>query len=267
MADQVPPTSLEDILGTIGGSSGQGGGPQVWLGDYSPEATGPLSDVAAYRRQQTGLGQPDRKIRMSVDQAIASYYSLSPRNKQALIDASIKLGMSPDKINDQALLSVWSNYVKAAQGYQSKGKDITPWTIMLLDITSQENAKQSGAGQKGPTTTTQTSTNLSTQLDAKGILYTASRSLLGRDPTDEESNRFWQTLNAQERANPTTTTTTTSYGPEGEATNQQQTVSGGLGSEARQMLSVEEAKKNPEYGAYQAATTYYNAFMQKLSGG
>jgi hypothetical protein len=32
-------------------------------------------------------------------------------------------------------------------------------------------------------------------------------------------------------------------------------------------MAVEDVKRDPEYGAYQAATTYFDAMMQMIGGG
>lgn len=271
MAEPTGPTTLEDLLPGLGAA--QTGGPQVWIGDYM-EA--PVSGFEAIGAKPPKTGTPYRPpttgkvpVKLDIKSAEAAYYSLDPVKKKALIDISLKLGYinSPNSITDSALFAVWSRYVNSAAGYQSKGQNFTPWSIMLIDSIAQENAKKEGQMGKAPVTQTSTSTDLSSKLDARGILNTASRTLLGRDPTEEESNRFWQTLNAAERQNPKTTTTTTAYDAEGNIANQNSTTSGGLSGEGVNILAADEAKANPQYGAYQAATNYMNVLRNMVSGG
>lgn len=270
--EPVGPSDAEDILGMIpGGGTAITKGPKVWTGTYitKPE-TAPLGVLGI--QPKTGspyapVKEQQFKLYQSIDNAVMEYYSFSPQYKKALSDMAVKLGyIKAADVTDTALVAVWEKYVRAAAGYQVKGREMTPWSVMLIDSLSQEQAKEAGVPSKEPVTTTTTSTDLSTRLDARGILYTASRSLLGRDPTEQESTRFWQALNEAERNNPVTTTTTTSFGPSGEAASQTATSSGGLSADAKQLLSVEEAKKNPEYGAYQAATTFMDALRGMVYG-
>lgn len=65
-----------------------------------------------------------------------------------------------------------------------------------------------GGGGGAGGTYTQSSINLTSKAQAKGILAAALAQEIGRQPTDAELNQFVSVLNKQERANPTITTTT-----------------------------------------------------------
>ena len=111
-------------------------------------------------------------------------------------------------------------------------------------------------------TTTSTSTDLSTFEDARAIMYEVAKSLLGRAPTKAESKQIQSVLNSYEKANPAVTTTTTNYMGD-TVTGQESKTTGGVRAETRQLLAMDEAKKDPEYGAYQAATNGMN-WLQEL---
>lgn len=263
--DPVPPTTTSDLYdaaGNQGGISPAGTGqPTVWLGGYytvEPSA-GPSGNVSPSAFEQ-------RKKRVTLDEGVAAYYGLSYQDKGYLKNFALKMGMSPNDVSDTSLAKVWAQYVQAAAGYQAAGKDMTPWSVMFMDQWGREEAKKQGMAPKGPVTTTQRQANLSTGADARAIFLQASKSLLGRDPTDAEASRFFTSLNAMERENPNVTTTTTSYNAEGDISSQESTSSGGVSAAAKDVLAMDQAKANPEYGAYQAATTYKDALMDLVFG-
>ena len=83
-----------------------------------------------------------------------------------------------------------------------------------------------------------------------------------------EREEYWallEALNAYEKANPTITTQTTNYMGD-TVTGQTSTTKGGVKEGARQLMAVEDVKADPEYGAYQAATTYFDAMMDMIGG-
>jgi nicotinamide mononucleotide adenylyltransferase len=269
--DPVGPSSAEDIAGQLGTVGVTPSKATVWLGDYVDR---PAVDpggliIGAPRTGSPFAPTPTVKVenRIAIEDAEMMYFNFTPQQREALIAMSVKLGyIRSDSVNDAALQQVWAQYVKSAAAYQAKGKNWTPWSIMLLDSMTQEKTKKE-VTQKGPVTQTSTSTDLSTKMDARGILNTASRTLLGRDPTEEESNRFWQTLNAAERENPVTTTQTTTYDAEGNVATQNSTSSGGMSAQAKEVVTEDTLKANPEYGAYQAATNYMGILRNMVYGG
>ena len=73
-------------------------------------------------------------------------------------------------------------------------------------------------------------------------------------------------MGSYEQAHPSLATTTTQLNDQGEATGSSTTTSGGVSDAARQQLITDQAKKGPEYGKFQSATTYFNAMMQMMGG-
>lgn len=175
-------------------------------------------------------------------------------------------GVDVSNMNDGALLAYWERYIdRAAQKYDA-GINMNPFGVLNLDV--EQRLKWQTQDQKQPKTITQTSsqTQLSTSADARAIYQTAAQQLLGRDPTSEEVSGFLTLLNSQERSNPQITTTTSNYDAEGKLTTQSSVSEGGLSAEARNLAATDMAKQNPEYGAYQAATTYMDALKSMVYG-
>lgn len=239
-------------------------------------------------RETAGKGLPDSTTvpvpLSTVGVESGKYFSWDYETRQQFINTLKGLGQDTSKMNDSDFAAAWRAYVIQAAQHKANGKDITPWSVMTIDLFTRETERQKQV-EKGPVTATSTSTGttsdvqLSTELDAKALLYQASKSLLGRAPTDTEVSNFFTSLNQEESANPQVTTTnatrtvTSTEGIEGgpgpsqtEETTQDRVTSGGMSADAKQMLVMEEAKKNPEYGAYQAATTFKDALMDMVYG-
>lgn len=229
-----------------------------------------MEDIQFKRRFDTdftAITAVDKTDRIRVEDYAMAYYSFTPGEKQMLLANIEKLGGDVTKMKDQDVFKVWQEYVVQAAMYTAKGMEFNPWDVMGMDISSQEERRKSELTKPNETlTTTQRQVKLSTQEDAKAILYQASRTLLGRAPTEAESANFFQALNAKENENPEVTTTTTERSGAGDVLSQSSISTGGLSAAAKELMTLEEAKKNPEYGAYQAATTFKDALMAKVYG-
>jgi hypothetical protein len=120
---------------------------------------------------------------------------------------------------------------------------------------------------------------------AMGTLADSYFRLMGRNPTSSEYNAFMSTLYNYQSQELTGKDTTTTKGPNTGATDpstglpvsqsgitggtstQTNTVSQrGIGTRGVQFMAGQQALASPEEGAYQAATTYFNAFIKALQG-
>lgn len=196
-----------------------------------------------------------------VSSASSQFYGWDQKTRDKFIAQAELAGFDTKNMRDGQMASLWGNYVAQAAEYYKAGIKVTPWDVMAKDMRQRE------AYANTPRTVTQTSKSfdLSTEGDARAIFYTAAQSLLGRDPTKSEVAAFQEQLNAMERANPTVTTTTSSYMGD-VLQSQQSTTTGGVKEGARQMQAMDVAKAKPEYGAYQAATTYFEAMLEAIGG-
>lgn len=223
---------------------------------------GPLSGNRNLERAGETLGYTNPMTR-SVTDFVKDYYRWSDEDKLKLRNQLGLLDKSALTATDDQIAQAWASYVQQSANNLDAGVSLTPWDILAKDIAVRGKAA-SLAGTKSRTTT---DTNLTSQADAAAIFRTAAQSLLGRAPTTQEINQFRSTLNAQERANPVTSTITTTTNEQGDVTNESRVSQGGISSAAAADMAKENAKLNPEYGAYQAATTYHNAMMQMIMRG
>jgi hypothetical protein len=242
-----------------GGSTGKPD--KVFTGNY-----GPISNSANFYGFKHGLGDTSvgsRPITETVQQTINRYYNWTDDEKQQLRNKLALVDKSALTASDSDIAKIWGDYAQQAANYLSAGQNITPWDIIAKDITSRSGQPISKAGTRTETTS---DTNLSSRIDSDAIFRSAAQSLLGRDPTAAENAKFQTLLNAQQEANPTTATISTTTDDQGNVTNQSRTSQGGVSAAGAAELARRQALANPEAGAYQAATTYFNAFKQALAG-
>lgn len=171
--------------------------------------------------------------------------------------------------NNPALISGYSKLLQSAGYYRGPitGK-YTPAFQKALDraeedrlsitairpITRDEFLKEQVAfgagGDGGPTTTTQTYVTSPSQT-AK-LLDTVAEDLLGRKLTKEEKNKYTQLINAQQKKQPSVTTSGQGFSSTRGGIDEQQFVTEQIGATA-------EAKTN-------RATDAYSIMMQELGG-
>lgn len=219
------------------------------------------SDGSSAQNPNLYMGAQSPIAFMNYTDAQQMYYLWDNKTRNRFLSQLGLAGYDTSKMSDRDIADTWAKYVDTSARYQVQGQHVSPWDVLSKDIAG----KSAAASAPKTTTATQQTYNISTAEDAAALFQGAAQTLLGRDPTKAEQARFKQVLNKYEQANPaTTTTTTTSVG--GDVTNQQSTTSGGVSAGAQQYIAGEEAKKNPEYGAYQAATNGMNWLMQMLGG-
>lgn len=251
------PVSKEEALQNIISGLKSGG-----TGTVGPTARDPIVFMGWGQEIRMGPLPPTRQVMTSTLSAATNmYYTWDAATKDKFMAQAGLAGYDVNNMRDSQLAGLWGAYVQQAASYYAAGVRLSPWDIMSKDMASRE------AAVAKPRTVTQTSKSfdLSTEGDAKAIFLTAAQQLLGRDPTKSETKKFQAALNAMEKANPTITTTTSNY-LGSELQGQESTTTGGVKEGSRQVLAMEEAKKDPEYGAYQAATTYFDALMDAIGG-
>lgn len=171
--------------------------------------------------------------------------------------------------NYTVLKQAWDEIVGESANFTTAGKQLTPWQVAEL-LAGSESARSGRRAKSvadkpfsGTKSTTSTAVDLTDPETAKALVNDILSRQLGRAANDDERAAFLSVLNNAERANPTTTRTSTNY-VDGEATSQSSTTSGGLTAAGKQQMLQDRTQALPEYGAYQAATTYYDAFASAL---
>ncbi|UVD39695.1 hypothetical protein SEA_ROSEPHARIE_10 [Streptomyces phage RosePharie] len=237
-------------LGSTSSSKGGQKDPLVFLG-WGGGYEGAYGPMIPLRKEKTG----------KLSDVANQYYNWDDKTKNKFLSQLNLAGYDTSGLRDSQIAQLWGNYAAQAAQYYGQGRKLTPWDILARDREQRE------AYMNTPRTVTQTSTayDLSTREDAQAIFLQAAQSLLGRDPTKAEIGSFQKALNAYEKANPTVTTQTSHYMGD-TLQSQSSTTKGGVKEGARQLMAVEDIKRDPEYGAYQAATTYFDAMMEMIGG-
>lgn len=174
----------------------------------------------------------------------------------ALVRRLVSLGLidESDRSNMPLIDDIWNEAVDLSMKMTAAGRPMNPWTALAL-LGGESRRGRGGGGFTGTRSTPRV--DLTDPISAKALVNETLSQYLGRNATDEEIRRFTATLNAAERANPVVETTTYK---DGQAVSS--VVSGGLD---RRQVVTDEAMKLPEYGAVQAATTYFQALVDALS--
>lgn len=200
------------------------------------------------------------------DGAVADFWSWSDAERSAWGQRLQRLGVIKDPTDFNGMYSAWQDAVKAASNWYVHGsRKVTPW--QAVDILA--GARSDGTGSKTPRPSTQTATSRSFDIptveDAHALSRQVSQALLGRDPDENEMSRVASMVTAYARKHPKTTTTTQHDDGYGN-TSTSSTSSGGYSASSLQDVAQNEVKADPEYGAYQASTTYYNAMLSAIGG-
>lgn len=181
----------------------------------------------------------------------------------------------------EELMSAWDDIVKLSSNAEKSGYRVTPNDIMNSYKSREGTTYRKGNWEYdaitdqpvkyvGPLTKTDTNTrvDLSTREDALALAKTSMAQMLGRAPTQGELSNYLTLLNGYERANPATSVSTSHIDPTtGEVTSTDTSSTGGAGAAGKAALLEQQMQQSPEYGAYQAATTYYGAMMQEIMRG
>lgn len=188
-------------------------------------------------------------------------------------DHLVKLGLidEEDARNLAVLDDVWQDVLEYSEKLTGAGHRKTPFQVaeLLAGAGAAGGSGRGGGGSgasapfSGVKRTRSTNVDLTDPATARAIVHDSLSSMLGRRATDEELRKFTGLINAAERGNPTVTETATTY-QDGDAVSQSSTTTGGLTATGRQQLVEEDAMALPEFGAYQAASTYFNALLGSI---
>lgn len=171
------------------------------------------------------------------------------------------LGFPVQSFDD--VMKLWAQAVNRASTMftASDGKNqITPWDALSMYAT-----ETGVAGTGGSQTHTQVSRSVNelTEGQSWSVLRGTLQQALGRDPSDDELRNFTYKMSTLAARNPSITKSTTTTSVDGNSSTNSHS-SGGFTSDDAAEAALSDAQESPEYGAYQAATTYYNAAMNSL---
>lgn len=261
-ATDTKPTPVSSAGSAIDGYSGNYNGTvpgqiQVYmgniLGDTRPEIQNPISS-------QT----------MTTDQATQSFYQWAPVEQQAFTNKLYRAGIISSPSDFQSAVSYWTQAVAFAGNQFTYGhKKITPWDVVQQSL-GLANAAKAKANLPSTTTNTSTAVQVLTNGDANSMINAMYQNELGRNPTDGELSRYRSMLINTSKADPQVTTTRTTSTPDLSGRNTTESTSstqkGGWSSAGLNQQLQGNVQADPEYGAYQAATTYMGALENAMSG-
>ena len=203
---------------------------------------------------------------MTVDQAMQMAYD--PTQGAGIRQKLYKLGLIDSPNDLDAAEQIWSGAIQMAGRYYTNSggsNKITPWQVLDMLSSSAAAAK---AKANAPFTHTSTSTETAkfSDEDVKGYATSAYQSFLGRDPNAKEQAAVAAALRSYAAAHPKVTKSTTHGDGKGNDNTTTSTSGGVDQTEATQILR-DQAQADPEYGAYQAATTYMSALEALIGSG
>lgn len=203
-----------------------------------------------------------------LDQSSAenSYYSWAPVEQQQFAAKLYRAGIISDPSDFNSAVAFWKQAVEyAGNQYTNGNKKVTPWDVVQQSLGL---SKAAGAGN-GPKTTTATNTSTATQVltngDADAMVQAMYQNELGRNATDGELSRYRSMLINKSKNDPATTKTTTTTHTDGKGNSTSSNNSVQTGGESATGMNNDlqtQVQADPDWGAYQAATTY----MQAIEG-
>lgn len=241
-------------------SQGAGGAGQVWTGRYMGDNRVYLRDGGESIDERSRTAGRAKRL-VSQDQAILEFYEWSDERRAQWGQYLVGLGLiGEDEASDFSVLrDNWEALVGEAANFAAVGKQVSPHEAAKL-VALGRPGPGAGGIPDGTRTSTSTQVDLTDPQTARALVNEVLASQLGREATPDEVAEFTRVLNAAERANPVSTSTTTQY-EDGAAASQSSVTSGGLGAAGAQQLLVDQARATPNYAEYQAASTFMNLLM------
>ncbi|MFF5471042.1 hypothetical protein [Streptomyces achromogenes] len=282
------PPQLKELLDATGGSTGTGTG-RVYMGQVSgmygrEKDTQYLSPAA-----EAQLSKRKQDLWVTTDEAAQDFYTWDTKTQSSFVAKAIVGGLL--KLGDGPLEGgkLWKRLVDEAALYGKAGKKVSPMDLMASYVQAagganawqnvgvwQINTQTGERRYTGPGTylgngkaqTVDTRVDLTDPDTAKAVATKLFQDLMGRDPGSGELATFASALHMAEQSNPVVNTTTTQYDMDtGQQLSSDTTTSGGVSAEGQAYIGEQQVKRKKEYGAYQAATTYQNAFDALVFGG
>lgn len=276
---QMDPAALAQLQKQMGIAPKETSDPFVWMGKrFNPRASMVSTDKKTLAQQEKISGQVNGaggRIGLTADAVLNLPFTWSEKERDAAYRrVGEAIGQPIKSFAD--FNSVWKNATAVAQQSWAatqggkKGSPLTVWDV--FDLAKREGAKYgygdgaggSGGSGGGPVTTHSTSSSVEKLSDGSmwQVLKATATQALGRAPSNDELQRFAARANDIAVRNPTktsTTTTTSEGGSSSHSTTQQ-----GASAGDYQLAAENQINANPETGAYQASTTYFDALIRGL---
>lgn len=240
----------------------------VWMGRWgSKRAPHPDHRVPDDGPRMQPVPGAKTKKTITYAEAIGLPWFWSESKRQEMYKrASEAFGKDISNIHD--FLAVWKQAVDlAAQSWEASDgkKALTPYDIFdMMRREAPGGAAAIGGSQTGPRSIRQKVTSINRLSDGSAwqLLKSAAREALGREPTHEELRSFAARANQIAAENPDVTTTVMETDENGNTTTRVDNQPGATAADFQ--TAAEEEMDTEEAGAYQAATTYFDALVRGL---
>lgn len=248
--------------------------PPVWLGQSA--ATGGQASPF-YKGGFKPNAVSAAPVMVPSSEGVLEFNRWTPAQRNEWGDHLAAIGfIDPKDSRDYGVLSKsWSAVMNESAKFVAIRNPLAPKKIaeIMAGFNNGGTAAGSGSGSgsksakepgfTGAKTTSQNQVDLTDPQTARALVNSVLAKTLGRNATSEEITSFTAVLNQAERANPSKSTTTTQYA-DGAATSSSTQTTGGVSSQGAQQLMTDQAMKKPDYGAFQAATTYMGALASAI---
>lgn len=181
---------------------------------------------------------------------------MSDTTKAALGQAMYAAGLISHPADMHAVYLQWQDAVEEAALRKYYGQNITPFQVIAMRL-----SLAAGMNNNREQTATRTSYNIPSPQDGEAMVTDLFHSALGRDPSKDELAKYTSMLVGIAKANPSVENTTSDK--TGAHTTSTSTTHS-LSQAGMEQALLDKVKADPEYGAYQAATTYYNAALKAI---
>lgn len=204
---------------------------------------------------------------MKIGDVMYWFWQWDQKQVDALAAKLVKANMLPSiNVTRDDVWTAYRNVLMMAATQYASSPTKAPTVEQMLQGYMKRPVGDSTGQEAKPSqyTTTNTQVSLSDPTEANAVFIDALKQRLGRAPTEPEKHSFLAALNAAQRANPTVTKTQYTLDEKtGGYNTTTGTTSGGVN--AGQFADDFAMKNNKtEYGANQAATTYFDAMMGAL---
>lgn len=206
----------------------------------------------------------------TLSESVQEFYLWDEKERRKWGEWLVRLALiAPEDVNNYKVLEdAWKEIVQDAANLYAggAGHKMDPWQTARFisgDEADRERRRKSFADEApftGTKTQVSSSVDLTDPTTAKAVINDVLSQMLGRAANPEELSQFTATLNAAERANPTKTTTTGTY-QDGDLLSSSSVSSGGVD---RGQVIQDRAMNLPDYGAFQASTTYADALFRAI---
>lgn len=238
--------------GTVAPNDNPVAGQVFWGSNYTMNPGGPSNYEPVY---------------IAAQDAANNWYDWSDNERAAFTKRLYDMKLVSDPHDYNSAKTIWFQAVAEAANFHGvNGKNVTPWDAVSMMGDPNARNKSDSPYANADITRTEKSTQEIDADTAHSIVRDIYQKGIGRDPTGNELARYTGLITGYAKAHPTNTTTNEKYNGKGILVSTTSNQSGGMTSQGMGDALQQNMKTDPEYGAYQAATTYYNAMMDLVNG-